>query len=160
MKIKVYTKTIKKREIEEFIKLLPSRYRELDVKVEVYGSRLHLEISQLINGRKKSLLSLADFNPVENSIRVFTYMFIKDKYYKIRIFESLLHELRHKYQSIYFKEKFETEAANYINSGEGYSEQWIERDANKFARRTMNLYKNKINEIISFDEDWIIEKSN
>lgn len=158
MKIRVYSRKIKKKEVAEFINLLPDRYKNLDVRIELYGSRLHLILSQFFNKRSKHKDACGDFFESHNLIRCFLYKFSKNKYFKINIFGALLHEIRHKYQSVYFTEKYYKDQLDYIPSGENYLNQWIEKDAYRFARRVMNLYKDKINEIIGFDEDWRVHE--
>jgi hypothetical protein len=49
---------------------------------------------------------------------------------------------------------------NYISAdSKGYEHQWTEKDAYKWARRVMNLYKNKINKLLGIDNDWRIKNT-
>lgn len=154
MKIISYTKKVTSKDIKHIIDLLPNRYKNLDVKIEVFGNRFYLWMYNFLKTRTTHNASVADFNEYHKSIRIYAHKEVEDKYLKLRVCYSLLHELRHKMQTIKFPTKYSIDNQNYIPAGEGYSTQWIEKDANKFARRVMKLHKNKISKIYNLDEEW------
>lgn len=69
---------------------------------------------------------------------------------------ALIHEVRHAYQRIHKEQKFNKLNEIYIDVDKpGYHSQWIERDANHFTQRFMNKNKDKINEILKINENWV-----
>src|SRR5690625_3061172 len=155
MNIKVYSREIKRSEVEDLINLLPERYSKLDVKISVYGSRIHSFCTRLLTGRRKGKYTMADFDQHRNEIRIFPYEISKKhygSYFKVVVFSLILHELRHKYQWVHFRDRCPSND-EYITHGEGYHKQWIEKDAHRFARRVTNLYREGINEVLKITGD-------
>lgn len=135
---------ITQKEILECVNLLNNKYKNTTNNIKFYRNKLHAMFSYYKNHEFnkndfKSIINgatCAAYLTGSKMIHVYSFNIKKHtekKYLKQHIIYSILHEIRHNYQSIYAPKKFNREANYYISSGEGYSQQWIERDANKFA---------------------------
>ncbi|MGG3890259.1 DUF3920 family protein [Metabacillus fastidiosus] len=160
-----HSKIITKNEIQSILNLLHSDYDNLGAEITIYKNKyqpllrvlnpcksgLHYEtfkmvFKRIIGGNHfRGIISLFPFN----------HYFKSDEEYKLFLTYDILHEIRHAYQRIHKEKKYHVHNQNYIDATKsGYANQWLERDANQFATRMMNKYKNKINEILNVKLEW------
>lgn len=149
---------ISKKEINNCINLLPEKYKNIDIKIIIFSSKFQVLLYNLFTGRKTTKHSIGDFNSYHNSIRCYKHKMPKDNNIKIRIVDVLMHELRHKIQTLNYPDKYAKDNKNYIPFGDGYGEQWIEIDANRFSRRILNMNKSAISQILNIEATWNIDK--
>lgn len=153
--------------LKQILNILHKDYQDLGMTITIYKSKFQvfktwtnvLDKSfnfKIVKGVLKGklagnhgggIISVFPFNHKFNSNRFLEYKF------QLYMLFDLLHEIRHAYQRIHKKKKYEVE---YIDAGnKGYSSQWCERDANAFAQRFMNNNKEEINKILGItDIDW------
>lgn len=163
------SKLISKKEVEGILNILHPDYKDLGMTIAIHKNRMQT-IIKFINplytsinyGTLKGACNrIYAANHSRGRIDMFSYNHEVNKYrnknisLKLYIINDLLHEVRHAYQLKHKESKYMNCQKNYITGGEnGYSEQWIERDANAFATRIMNKHHDKINEIIGIDHEW------
>lgn len=154
-----------KKQINAIINKLPKRYRQLDCTIYAFKNKFQIMLYKIFHPHlyiEKGKLSKGTYNHMDNSIFLFAYKLKCNKNYLI-LNEAfiLLHELRHCYQSRYFK-RYKKADENYINCSEDeninkkYSNQWIEKDARRFSEEIMLKYKKEINSILNTKDDWQI----
>lgn len=159
------SKLITNEEIEDVIKLLHADYQKLNISIDIHGSRFHTLQNWMSPTNSKNMRRVLTEGIKKKAggfqrgreVVIFSYIYkqkIKIKGFKLLVIQALIHEIRHVYQMEYMKKKYDKAHENYISSGEGYSTQWIERDANSFSQRMMNKNKEQINEILNIDFDW------
>ena len=158
---------ISNQNLKQILNLLHKDYQDLGMKITIYKNKFQVFnkwlnildhsfnfkiVKGVINGNLAGnhgggIISLFPFNHKFNSNRFLDYKF------QLYMLFDLLHEIRHAYQRIHKKKKYEVE---YIDAGnKGYSSQWCERDANAFAQRFMNKHKEQINDILKINGiDW------
>lgn len=171
MKIVNRTKIYKNKEISDCINLLNKKYRNLNCKVFIIENKFKFLLKNILNflfldtpiGKNfKEALDGHIFGSHfqdENKIEIYAFNYknqqMEEK--KLNILYCILHEVRHNYQKEYFKIKFPKSSQNYINPHENqkkYLNQWIEKDANGFAKHTMKKFKKEISKILNISEDW------
>ena len=165
-------------ELDECLKLLDPKYHNLNIKIKFYYNRLHVFVDYLRGEYNKEDFKLvmksegtcACYRPyINQGINILVYSFNRNKYYqfwnneikykKIQVMYDIYHEIRHAYQHQFAPKKFNEERIAYISSGEGYSEQWIERDANRFSRAMMGRHKDSISKIVNLEsKKWNVGK--
>ncbi|WP_137743359.1 DUF3920 family protein [Robertmurraya siralis] len=153
-------------QIQIIIDLLHEDYHDLGMTITIYRNRIQLykdwlnPIKFYISKHDMKLSIKGDIsgNHLEGIISIFPFNYNKklsnyDK--QLGVIYSLLHEIRHAYQRIHKKHKYYDNKRKYITANKnGYHSQWVEKDANKFATRFMNRYKDKINGILNQDVNW------
>lgn len=156
--------------IEKILALLPKEYMDLEVEIRIYGTLLSL-LKIIINRKIPSIGYLDLFKiylfkmcgaysgPETNIIEIYLFN-IKENKIQNLIFD-LFHELRHKYQSVYLKELYDNEYANYkipknSNDMDAYFENKLEVDANNFALKFYNDNKAIIDKTFELEDDYEI----
>lgn len=71
---------------------------------------------------------------------------------KLEIIYNLLHEFRHNYQSIFYKEQYQNDTNNY--NAIAWCDKWIEQDACHFAKQFMEDNYHQINSLLNIEYSW------
>lgn len=156
--------------INKTISLLPKEYTDMDVEIRIYGTLISL-LRVIINRKIPSIGFLDLFKiyclkmcgaysgPETNKIEIYLFN-IKENKIQNLIFD-LYHELHHKYQSVYMKEFYDNEYADYkmpksISDMDSYFENRLELDANNFALKFYNDNKETIDMTFGLEDDYEI----
>lgn len=158
-------KYISKKELINCLSLLDQKYHNLGLKIIFYKNSSHLLLSSLINKENKFIFYLktvilgsiyASYRISDNTIRIYGYKrkaIYEDNYLKLRLLFDILHEIRHAYQRYYAPQKFKKDITHYLSSEQkGYSKQWVEKDANRFAKVMLYVYKQQIANILNIEK--------
>lgn len=156
-------------EVESILELLHSQYQDLGMTIDIHKSwyqTLFKWLNPLYSaidcetflGAYRGIFAA---NQSQGRIDLFAY---NHKPYnkkheaaiiRLCIAYDIFHEVRHAFQRVYKEKKYYNCTRNYISGAKvGYSEQWVERDANGFAQRMMNNNKDRINEILDIKFSW------
>lgn len=157
---------VKDDQIHALLGLLHKDYRDLGMTISVYGS-----LDDVISDRNGTMerymhktnlegVFSGEYGGYHQEGFIFLYPFnhqvrnskLEDGVRKLFFVFDLMHEVRHAYQRIYFSSRRKKE---YVEAGNaGYHSQWVERDANKFAQRFMEKYKEYIDAILGIPFVW------
>jgi len=89
-------------------------------------------------------------------IPIFSYRNKNPRYVKLEVILTLYHELRHHYQ--WNKKPKLAQKRGVLNvKDKGYSADPTERDANRFASRMINKYKDEISNILNVYPEWYVD---
>lgn len=167
LKINNKSKLITTEEIEKCINLLQKIYKELNYKINIYQHKYQLIFEFLLGNVdldvfKGKIAGQHCSNTKEINLYIFNMYcdYPKEninKFLKLQFIHSLFHEIRHGLQCKLKLRHYEYETANYIKYGDDYKKQWIEIDAQKFAKRTMKKYHKEISNILDCHFEWDVQ---
>lgn len=154
--------TVTKEEIYECMKLLHEDYHDANIiifnnfweclKWHVLNNFDIEQIKKVYKGR-----TVGCYNVDLKYIHI--YMFndkTEERYRKINIIHTLMHELRHYYQYNFQESKWRkgNNKVTYMLGDYRYKSAPVERDANKFAARMMIKHKEKLSNILNIYPSW------
>lgn len=138
-------------QIQACINLLHPVYYDLVNKIHIYHDwesfygehKLYLDKNE--NG---SFTSLGAYDDNLNNIYVLSFNYkVKKEFYTYQTISVIYHELRHAWQYKYKPDLYHKYDDNYIVHGNGYVEQWTERDAILFEYRMYFKYIDELYKI-------------
>jgi len=170
LKIESKNKHLSTQQIYNLLLLLDSEYLPLVKRIVAVENKWHSLIKFKL---KKGILihgicvlqafqeKIAGFRCEE---QIFLFPFIYNRYekegtmseeaIKLDLVDTLYHEMRHLYQATYLHERYMMAEKQYniVSLDENYEENWIEQDANRFAKKMIEQHQEKIQEILEIKE--------
>lgn len=153
---------ITRKKIRQCHQLLHKDYQ--DVKVILYRSRLLFIIKKILKGETFNEITdylfgraKAWYNIENQTVNIPLFAFKKGDWISVEVIHALYHELRHYYQFTHKPKIIKERDWNLTVRDSDYKADPTERDANRFAARMCNKYKQEISEILGVKPNWSVK---
>lgn len=158
--IKSKDKNITNEQIQKCINLLPNKYRNLDIEIifisNKWQSLKYIYLKEFYHNIPETFSGLIRGTSCIYYNRIFMYtcnFYFNEDYLKevekLRLINSLYHEIRHQWQRQKMKREFKRyNLNNEYKNKVSYKKQWHEIDANNFASHFSLKFSNQIAKIL------------